>query len=159
METNFLAEIHPKVVHFPVALLTTYSLLEIYGIVFKNKFITNTALLILCLAVVSAFFAVLTGNEASVTITGWTDETSALLNTHQQYATYLLWSSILICAFRIFITVKKKLESPVKYIFILTALVILYLVYQTGTYGGNLDDKFETRVDFMENYDQNQMIK
>ena len=126
---------------------------------FKNTFTTRTALLILCLAVVSAFFAVLTGNEASVIITSWTDETSALLNTHQEYATYLLWSSVLICAFRIFITVKKKLESPLKYIFILAALIVLYLVYQTGTYGGNLDDQIETRVDLIENQNQNQMIE
>ena len=107
--------------------------------------------MILSLAVVAAFFAVLTGYEASIIITNWTEETSALLNTHQQYATYLLWSSVLICAFRIFITVKKKLESPLKYIFIFTAFVVLYLVYQTGTYGGNLDDKIDTRVDFIKN--------
>lgn len=153
MESNFLAEIHPKVVHFPIALLTVYSFLEIFGIIFKNTFITKSALLVFCIGLATAFFAVLTGNEASVAIFGLNGEASTLLNTHQQFATYLLWSSVLICAFRIFLTVKKKFDRPIKYIFILTSLLILYLVYQTGVHGGNLDDKIDSRVEFLNNSD------
>jgi uncharacterized membrane protein len=153
LESNFLAEIHPKVVHFPIALLTVYSLLEIFGIILKNTFITKSALLIFCLGLGTAFFAVLTGNEASAAVFRWDVESSILLNTHQQYATYLLWSSVLICAFRIFLTVKKKFERPLKYIFILTSLLILYLVYQTGVHGGDLDDKIDSDVEFLNNTD------
>jgi uncharacterized membrane protein len=153
LESNFLAEIHPKVVHFPIALLTVYSLLEIFGIIFKNAFITKSALLIFCLGLGTAFFAVLTGNEASESIFGLNVESSTLLNTHQQYATYLLWSSVLICAFRIFLTVKKKFERPLKYIFIFTSLLILYLVYQTGVHGGELDDKIDSGIEFLNNTD------
>ena len=73
METNFLAEIHPKVVHFPVALLTTYSILEIIGIIFNKEFVTKSALLVLCLGVVTALIAVLTGNQAATNFIHWTD--------------------------------------------------------------------------------------
>lgn len=142
MDSSFLAEIHPKVVHFPVALLTTYSLLEIVGIVFKKEFISKSALLILSLGVVTAFFAVLTGNQAFANFLFWTDDSSALLGEHQNYATYLLWFSVLVCGFRIFIVLKKKFFGITKYLFILFALMILFLVYQTGMHGGDLVKKY-----------------
>jgi uncharacterized membrane protein len=142
MDSSFLAEIHPKVVHLPVALLTTYSLLEIVGIVFKKEFISKSALLILSLGVVTAFFAVLTGNQASADFIFWTDDSSALLGEHQTYATYLLWLSVLVCGFRIFVVLKKKFFGITKYLFILFALMIVFLVYQTGIHGGDLVKKY-----------------
>ncbi len=44
---DFLAELHPKVVHFPIALLLTYAILELVGIVFKKEFYQKTAHLLL----------------------------------------------------------------------------------------------------------------
>ncbi len=142
MDTSFLGDIHPNVVHFPVALLTTYSLLEIIGIFFKKEFISKSALLILCLGVVTAFFAVLTGNQAFANFLFWTGESKALLNEHQTYATYLLWLSVLVCGFRIFAVLKKRFSGITKYLFILFALMILFLVYQTGIHGGDLVKKY-----------------
>ena len=150
METSFLAEIHPKVVHFPVALLTTYAFLEIIGIVFKKEFISNSALLILCLGVVTAFFAVLTGNQAATDFIFWTDDSKALLDIHQTYATYLLWFSVILCALRIYFVIKKKFISFTQYLFILFAIVILFLVYETGTHGGNLVKKYGVGTDFFD---------
>ncbi len=108
MDSNFLADIHPKVVHFPVALLTTYSILEIIGIVFKKEFITKSALLVLCLGVVTSLLAVLTGHQAAANFFYWTDDSLALLNNHQSNATYLLWFSAIVCCLRIFVVIKKK---------------------------------------------------
>ena len=142
METNFLADIHTKVVHFPIALLATYSVLEIIGIVFNKEFISKSALLILCLGVVSAFFAVLTGNQAVSSFNFWNRESSVLLNEHQTYATYLLWGAVIICTIRIFFTVKNKFSGFVKYLFILFALAIIFLTYETGIHGGNLVKKY-----------------
>ena len=142
MELNILAEIHTKVVHFPIALLVTYSFLEIFGIAFKKEFITKSALLILCLGVISAFFAVLTGNQAANNFNLWNNESTLLLNEHQTYATYLLWFAILVGALRIFVTVKKKFNGPMKYLFILFSIIIIFLVYETGIHGGYLVEKY-----------------
>jgi len=150
MEINFLADIHPKVVHFPVALLTTYSLLEIVGIVFKKEFISKSALLILCLGVLTAFFAVLTGNQAASEFGFWNEQSNSLLNEHQTYATYLLWFSAIICGSRIFVVVKKKFFGMTNYLFILFALVIIFLVFQTGTHGGDLVKKYGIGTDVFE---------
>ncbi len=150
MDTSFIAEIHPKVVHFPVALLTTYSFLEIIGIAFNKEFISKTALLILCLGVVTAFFAVLTGNQAASEFGFWNEKSKALLIEHQTYATYLLWFSAFICGSRIFIVLKKKFIGITKYLFILFALMIIFLVYQTGMRGGDLVKKFGIGTDVFE---------
>ena len=147
METSFLAGIHTKIVHFPIALLVTYSFLEIVGITFNKEFITKSALLILCLGIITAFFAVLTGNQAANNFNLWNSESSALLIEHQTFATYLLWGSLIVCALRIFLTVKKKFNGPIKYLFILFAIVIIFLVYETGIHGGDLVKKYGVGTD------------
>lgn len=150
MDISFLSEIHTKVVHFPLALLTTYSILEIAGIAFNKEFISKSALLILCLGVVTAFFAVLTGNQAFAEFNFWNEKSTALLNEHQTYATYLLWSSVLVCAFRIFITLKKRFKGWTKFVFILFASLILLLVYETGIRGGYLVEKYGVGTDLFD---------
>ncbi|MDH3269086.1 MAG: hypothetical protein OEM46_09570 [Ignavibacteria bacterium] len=151
MDTNFLADIHPKVVHFPVALLTTYSVLEIIGIVFKKEFITKSALLVLSLGVVTSLLAVLTGHQAAANFVFWTDESLALLNYHQSNATYLLWFSAIVCGLRIFAVIKKKFVGMIKYVFMVLAVVILFLVFQTGTFGGDLVKKYGIGTDIYQN--------
>ena len=142
MENSFLADIHPKVVHFPIALFTTYAFLEIIGILLKKEFLSKSALLILCIGVVTSFFAVLTGNQAAMDFSFWNNESSALFNEHQTYATFLLWFALFVCALRIVLVLKKKMAGPVKYLFVLFALVLIFLVYQTGNFGGDLVIKF-----------------
>lgn len=138
MDISFLAEIHSKVVHFPIALLVVYSILEIAGIVFNKEFVSKSALLVLCIGVVTAFLAVLSGHQASIDFKFWNEASSKLLDEHRSSATYLLWGSVLISALRIFIVVKKKFVGLVKLIFIPLAILILLVVYETGVRGGNL---------------------
>ena len=142
MATNLLADFHSKVVHFPIALLTVYSLLEIFGIVFKREFISKSALLILCLGVVAAFFAVLTGNQAAEEFNFVNEASGAVFSEHQNYATYLLWFSVILCGLRIFVVIKKKFDGLTKYVFIIFALLMLFFVYQTGMIGGELVKKY-----------------
>lgn len=153
MEINFLAEIHPRVVHFPIALFTTYSILEIIGIAVNKEFISKSAILVLCIGVVTAFFAVLTGNQAVADFKFWTSDSSLKLSEHQTYATYLLWFTVLVCGLRIFVVAKKKFIGFTKYLFILFALLIIFLVYQTGQHGGDLVKKYGIGTDTYNSYE------
>lgn len=151
MESSFLSYIHPKIVHFPIALLTTYSILEIVGIAFNREFFLKSALLVLCLGVVTSLLAVFTGNEAASNFIFWTDESLVLLNNHQTSATYLLWISAIVCGLRIFLVLKKKFVGWVKYLFIVFAIIILFIVFKTGTYGGDLVKKYGIGTDIYQN--------
>jgi uncharacterized membrane protein len=70
---DFLAGLHPKVVHFPIALLLTYILCELIGVIFKKDFFSKTAHLLLLLGVIGAVAAVLTGNLAFSAYQNWND--------------------------------------------------------------------------------------
>jgi len=153
LETSFLAEIHPKVIHFPVALLTTYSVLEIVGIIFKKEFLSKSALLILCLGVITAFLAVLTGNQAATDFLYWSEESSALLSQHQANATYLLWLSAITCGIRLYALLTKKFAGYIRYGFLILAVIILFLVIRTGLYGGDLVTKYGIGTDLYQNYE------
>ena len=147
MDTNFLAEIHPRVVHFPVALLATYSMLEIAGIILKKEFISKAALLILCFGVATSLLAVLSGDQAATNFHYWNENSSALLLNHQTYATYLLWLSAIVCGLRVYTVIMKKFIGWKKYSFLIFASVILFLVIQTGMYGGDLVKKYGIGTD------------
>lgn len=146
-----MGDIHPIVVHFPVALLATYSLLEITGIILNKEFINKSALLILCLGVFTAFLAVLTGNQAATYFAYWTDESLALLSQHQTYATYLLLFAVIACGFRIYSVIKKKFTGYIKFSFLIIASIILFLVIQTGLRGGDLVKKYGIGTDLYQN--------
>jgi uncharacterized membrane protein len=139
---EFLAELHPKVVHFPIALLLTYVILEIIGIVFRKEFYQKAAHLLLFLGVISAFFAVLTGNQAHTAYQHWNESNSELFNEHQTFANLSVWYFTGILVFRTYLVVKKRFLSFYKYIILALALFGCYLIFQTAEYGGDLIKKF-----------------
>jgi uncharacterized membrane protein len=79
----------------------------------------------------------------------WKDDSTALLSEHQSFATYLLWFAAIVCTIRIFVVIKKKFTGFSKYIFVLFAVVILFLVYQTGQHGGDLVKRFGVGTDII----------
>jgi len=139
---EFLAELHPKVVHFPIALLITYVILELIGIVFRKEFYLKAAHLILFLGVIGALFAVLTGNQAHIAYQYWNDSSSELFNDHQTFANLTVWYFTGMLVLRTYLVVKKKFSSFYKYIILILALFGCYLIYQTAEYGGDLVKKF-----------------
>jgi uncharacterized membrane protein len=147
MDSNFLSGMHPKIVHFPVAFLSAYSVLEIAGISFKREFISKSALLLLSLGIFTGFLAVITGKEAFCAFQMWTNEGLMVLNEHQKYATFLLWFSLIGCILRFYITLKNKFSGYKKLLFIIFSFIILFLVYKTAEHGGKLVTKFGVGIE------------
>ena len=139
---EFLAGLHPKVVHFPIALLLTYVILELIGIVFRKEFYQKAAYLLLSLGVIGTFFAVLTGNQAFTAYEYWNDSSSELFNNHQTFANLTVWHFTGMLVLRTYFVVKKKFSSSYKYIILALALFGCYLIYHTAEYGGDLIKKF-----------------
>lgn len=137
-----LAWLHPHIVHFPIALLITYSLVELFGIIFKKDFALKAAYMILCLGTFSAFLAALTGNQALAIHNYWNEITLPVAGNHQLYANLTIWYFSALLIVRTILVIKEKFDGVGKYIFLILIPVGVYFVFQTGKYGGELMHKF-----------------
>lgn len=135
---EFLSAIHPKVVHFPVALLLTYFLFEVLALVLKKDFLSKAAHLLLFLGVVGALAAVLTGQQAEEAFEYWNKQSSELLEEHELYANITLWYFTALLILRTFLAFGKKFVGVIKYVIIVLAAVGVYFVFQTGDHGGKM---------------------
>lgn len=145
---EFLADIHTKVVHFPIALLVTYSLLEIIGIIFNRKLFAQSAYILLILGIIGVFISLLTGNQAFEAYQYWDEASSNIFNSHQYYANITIWFFVFIAALRIFLVVKKKFNGVIKFLFILFAAIGVFFIYKTAVYGGELINKFGVGTEY-----------
>lgn len=139
---EFLSQLHPQVVHFPIAFMVVYALLEITGILSGKEFFQKAAYLFLFLGVLTAVLAVITGNQAAEIASKWKEKGAViptkLISEHEEFATITMWYFTGLLALRTFLFLKKKFRGTVQYLFILLAVIGLYLVYQTGDHGGKL---------------------
>jgi uncharacterized membrane protein len=135
---EFLAEFHPRVVHFPIAILLTYVLFETLGAITKKDFLQKGAHLLLLLGVIAAFVAVQTGERAEMAFDYWNKDASALMEIHEQYANLTIWYFAVLLVGRTVLVFKKKFNKVFSYVFVLLAFVGAYFVYQTGDHGGRM---------------------
>ena len=143
---EFLADLHPKIVHFPIVLLLCYVVLEIISAFSKKEIFSRVAHITLFLGVVAAFLAVLTGQQAEELASKW-DEAGAIIpfkaiGEHKDFANLTIWFFLTILIIRTFLVIKKKYTANIKFIFVVLALVGSYFIYQVGEHGGRLVYKY-----------------
>ncbi len=138
---EFLAHIHPKIVHFPLAFLFLYPLMELIFIITKKDFFTKAATLFLVIGTIGALVAVFTGNQAYSIIKNWNNESTNIFNSHQNFANLTMWFFTGLLALKIFLLSKRKIDLKKIIVLFLLSLIGCYLVYQTGNYGGKLAEK------------------
>jgi uncharacterized membrane protein len=143
---EFLSQMHPKIVHYPLALFAVYALLEIIGVLFKKDFFSKSAHLILFLGLIGAIMAVLTGNSAAEALQHLNKIKSVIpgeaVNAHMEYANYTLWYFAVLLVLRTFIVLKKNFSNSIKNLFLILSLIGMLLIYKTGELGGRLVYKF-----------------
>lgn len=139
---EFLAELHPATVHFPIALLILYCATEAASFFVKREGFSIIVNVLLFLGVVSALGSVLTGNmafEAAKELTGkGISVPLSLIEDHEWYATAAVWYFFALTILRTYFLLKKKLDLKVRIIFLLLALAGGYLIYETGRTGAGL---------------------
>ncbi|MBI2416340.1 MAG: hypothetical protein HYV28_00215 [Ignavibacteriales bacterium] len=150
---QFLAQFHPLIVHFPVALLSCYALFEVLAVLFKKEHFGTSAVVLLGLGVVTAFFAMLTGNQAAMIAEQWGASgvriipaiPTTLIEEHQQWGSITLFWFLGILILRIYYIIRvriKKLgvryENKAKYLFIILGFTGWFFIFKTGEYGGHL---------------------
>lgn len=139
---EFLANLHPKIVHFPIALFITYAFFEASGVLFKKEFLSKAALILLIGGIVTGVLALITGNQAYAIADIWEQQGATIpfkaMQEHQDYATITIFYFTFLLAIRIYFSVKKKFNGNIKYIIIVLAFIGCYFVFLTGDYGGKL---------------------
>ena len=91
MNMEFFASLHPKIVHFPLAFLLIYPVIELVALITKKDFYSKTANLFLLIGTIGAFIAVFTGNQAYSLIQNWDKESLEIFNSHQTFANFTMW--------------------------------------------------------------------
>ena len=139
---EFLAELHPKVVHFPIALLISSVLFDVIGLFSGKEFYHKSSHLLLFLGVLGAFAASVSGNQAFIAYLFWNDSSRKVFENHEFFANVTIWYFALLLILRTFFVLKKKYISSIKYLIIVLSLAGCYFIFQTSEYGGELVKKF-----------------
>lgn len=138
---EFLASIHPKVIHFPIAFLMLYPLFELLFLFTRKEFFSKSAMLFLGIGVIGSFFAVLSGNQAFEVVKNWSNEGKNIFSSHQTFANLSVWYFTALLVVRYFLFIKKKLNRTTISVIFVLSFIGGYFIYQTGNYGGKLADQ------------------
>ena len=139
---EFLVNMHPVIIHFPIAFFVAYFLLEVAALVTKKDSLCKMAAIFLGAGVIFALIAVLTGNQAHEVLKPVLrmkpSYIKEAIENHEQFATITLWFFFAMLVLRVYLLIKKNLSPNWRFVFFVLALLGMYLIYQTGILGGKL---------------------
>ncbi|MCW8849864.1 MAG: hypothetical protein OQJ81_07790 [Melioribacteraceae bacterium] len=149
---EILSHLHPLVIHFPIAFLLLFILFEISNLFIKNINLKKISILILFFGVIGGIVAVLSGNQAFQILEtkSWLSQHHKyIIEQHEYYASITMWYFFAILVFEIYTFLKSKKEIRRQYLFVIFALIGLYLLYQTANIGGILVYKLGIGTDLL----------
>lgn len=140
---EFLASLHPKMVHFAIALLSIYVLFEILYAIFKKDIFNQTAMYLLLFGILGAVASLLTGNQAYHYAEYLFDNYDVkiplgLMEEHEEFAKITTFWFIGLLIIRFFLNIKNKLNGYLHILVLFFAIVGMYFIYETGEHGGKL---------------------
>ena len=131
-----LNHLHPMVVHFPVALIVVGFLFELFDLFYKkeNSF-SKTGLYLMVLGTLGAVAAYLTGEFFTSDLTGSAGEVEEI---HEFFALITMITMIIATLFRVYLIMKKKEKTNLKWVFFSLYALGALMVGITGFFGGSL---------------------
>ena len=124
--------VHPKVIHFPIALFIGAMGMEVLSLIFKKDNLHRTAFHMYILATVITPFVVLTGLQEAEHL----HLSHPILTIHRNFALLTMWGSLV--SLPILWLAKKKGEKVLKIVFIVFLLMLAAFVSVTGYNGGRM---------------------
>jgi uncharacterized membrane protein len=129
--------LHPVIVHFPVALITVGFIAEVASLFFrKEKCLSKTGFYLMILGSIAAIAGWASGHLFTEAPTQ-----GEILNVFLRHKTGALITMVLILAttlFRIWLIIKKKEDTPLKWIVFCFYLLAFLAVTFTGYLGGTM---------------------
>lgn len=132
-----LTNIHPMIVHFPIALVIVGFISDLTGLVTRKEFFNKMASYIVIAGAVGVVAAYLTGNAAGDNI----EEIGALgsaLELHEKAAKIAMIISAIAGSLKLALLFIKKYETVFKYVSAVVVMAAVIAISVTGFYGGEL---------------------
>lgn len=142
---EFLAKYHPLVIHFPIALLFLYVLLEFLNLFLKEKNLKKYSIILLGIGVLGTVGAVLTGNQSYQLLIDKNLLSQLhifMIDKHELYSTITVWYFLILLIVQFYFYIKRKNNETLHYIFIIFTLLGAILLYKTASFGGKLVYKY-----------------
>lgn len=139
-----LPNLHPLVVHFPIALLVTALFFDLLALISRGRrWLDHGATLLYCLAAIGAAAAWFTGLRAADTMWSMPGAAQAALSEHQDLGLYTMAATIVMTAFRLFVAWLSRKDTRTQLgLFRLAAIVasfaVVFLAGLTADHGGAL---------------------
>jgi len=128
---------HPQIIHFPIALLLLAVITELLSYFWQKEFFRKMTFSLLVVGVITAFFAIQSG-EAAVDNLGNIKSIKSLLNQHEQAGEWILRIFGFVLLIKAILLYLKKDIFSVKLFLTLMMMVGLFQIYQVGHFGGIL---------------------
>tara|TARA_Y100001980_G_C14378252_1_gene181071 strand:- start:244 stop:666 length:423 start_codon:yes stop_codon:yes gene_type:complete len=136
-------ELHPALVHFPIALIVLSFVFQLFTILIPKKIPDNLTLWALIPAAVSTIPTAISGQSMKNKINDLCIEAQNSLEIHEIFANITTWGTLLICIIWIFITLRKKNDQSAQTLLFAFLTILFVSVMITGYYGGLLDHVWE----------------
>jgi len=130
-----LQNIHPLVVHFPIAFLTGAALFYFLSWIFRNQTFSNTAFLLLIVGTLAAGPAVGTGLYGGEGVMVSRSVREHLLNTHEKFMLTTLGVSIGLATWAI---AARSFPKKGRFLFLLLLLALLGIMTMGADYGARM---------------------
>ena len=136
-------EIHPIIVHFPIAFITLAYVFQVITIIIPNKVPKNLNLWVLIPAALSTLPAVISGQNSKKDLENICLEAQNTLKNHELFANITTWSILLLSLIWIFITLKDYANLRVQKLLCAFLSLVFISVVITGFLGGQLTHLWE----------------
>ncbi len=131
-----VSHLHPMLVHFPIALIIAGFSLEIFHLIIKKEqCLTRAGFYLLLLGSLGAIAAYLAGEFFTNDMAGAAGKIQEI---HELFASLTLGTVILTLLVRLYLMVKKKEETKLKWVYFGLYALSATFVGITGFYGGTL---------------------
>jgi uncharacterized membrane protein len=139
-----LPDLHPAVVHYPIALLTTAFVLDVFCLVLRSQpWLDRAATLLYVLGTLSACAAVISGQQAADLLVGAPGAAQAAMYDHEDLAKLTLVMFGIVASLRLIASWRARRDKKVKTGALRVVAVVLafcgqFLILLTASRGGEL---------------------
>ena len=131
-------ELHPAIVHFPIALISLAYIYQIFTVIKPDAIPKHLNLWILIPAALSTLPAVITGEKAEESVTELCAEAHEIIENHELFANITTWGILALTGVWIYITLQGHAGQRVQRLLLAFLTLIFISVCITGYLGGEL---------------------